>query len=78
VETDQGTYYVVVRECQRYIVYPQTLQVSSDRMLKSYLGLKQKQVDVITESQAHWCCVECKKRVVIYPKRIVTIKALLD
>lgn len=60
----------IVREIDKYIVYPRAQQVNSDRMLNHYLGLRKEHIRQIVNLADRWACNDTLRRLIITPSRI--------
>ena len=74
ISTDYRRTALIIRETSQYIVYPQNIQVRSDRLMKSYLGLSKPQLDyIINLKNSLWCCIDCKRRLMITQREITPL-----
>ena len=65
VPTDYKKTQLLIREIKQYIIFPQNLQVKSDRLLNSYLGLTRDQLKKIVDEDYKdtlWLSIDIKKR----------------
>lgn len=71
VPTNYKQTSLLIRETKKYIVFPSSLQVRSDRFLASYLGLSSDQLKVIVnEKGTKWVCIDIPKRAVITQRKM--------
>lgn len=68
VPTDYKRTALLIREIKQYIIFPQNMQVKSDRLLKAYLGLEANQLNKIVNDDRKislWLSIDIQKRVVL-------------
>lgn len=66
VPTDYKRTALLIREIKQYVIFPQNMQVKSDRLLKTYLGLSSKQLKKIVDEDykdTRWLSIDIKRRV---------------
>lgn len=73
ISTNYRQTALITRESSWYCVFPQNLQVKSDRMLHHYLGLNKKQIDRICGSKSRWVAIGCKEKVIITQDEIYSL-----
>lgn len=74
VPTNYRQTALLVREVHHYVVYPKAQQVSSDRMLRNYLGLNARAVSrIVDEPLSRWVDVDCANKLITCDNRISTI-----
>lgn len=68
---------ILKEELQRYIVYPQSLQVQNDRIMNSYFGFGRKTINRIMGTKDRWVCIDARRKIAISSSEIYSINELL-
>ena len=67
----------IIPELQRYIVYPQSQQVCSDRILNHYLGLKKIDVRrIVNEEDSRWVMVDCRRKCILTEHSVEVLNSM--
>lgn len=61
VSTNYKQTSVIIKELHKYIIYPQTLQVYSDRVPKAYMGLNEEETKRALTSNSRFVIIDSRK-----------------
>lgn len=68
---------ILKEELQKYVIYPQSLQVQNDRIMDAYFGFKKQEIERILATKDRWICVDTGRKVVISPSEIYDIRGAI-
>jgi hypothetical protein len=68
---------ILKEELQRYIIYPQSLQVQNDRIMNSYFGFGKKIMNRILTTKDRWVSIDTRRKIVITSSEIYSLNEII-
>jgi hypothetical protein len=67
---------ILKEEMTNYIITGNAIQTKNDRIMTAYFGWKMWQIDKLFETDDRWLEIDTKRKLVVYPNKIITLDYL--